>query len=279
MKYAIYALSLFLFISCSSDDDEPLKDYSAENEQEIIDFIAQYNLNATRKNSGLYYIVNEIGDGEEITATSDVSVRITVSTTDGNILYEGGEEVISVNLQDPQILRGWAEGFTYFNVGGSGTLILPAHLAYGSQELNGIPAGSVVIFDFEIVDYEVENDEEIMNYIAENEIANTIETGSGLYYVIEEEGTGEYPTESSNVTVAYTGYFTDGEIFDESSASGATFYLDQVISGWTEGIPYFKEGGKGKLIIPSHLGYGIYDYNGIPGGSILIFDIELKSIN
>tara|TARA_R110001583_G_scaffold25760_6_gene93094 strand:- start:7344 stop:7514 length:171 start_codon:yes stop_codon:yes gene_type:complete len=54
--------------------------------------------------------------------------------------------------------------------------------------------------------------------------------------------------------------------------------LKGVISGWTEGITYFKEGGKGTLWVPAHLGYGNYDTRGIPGGSVLIFDIHLISV-
>ncbi|MCX6297073.1 MAG: FKBP-type peptidyl-prolyl cis-trans isomerase, partial [Bacteroidetes bacterium] len=59
---------------------------------------------------------------------------------------------------------------------------------------------------------------------------------------------------------------------------GITFGLNEVIKGWTEGIPYFKKGGKGKLIIPADLGYGSDDYNGIPGNSVLIFDIKLIDV-
>ena len=99
-----------------------------------------------------------------------------------------------------------------------------------------------------------------------------------MYYVINEEGTGDHPTASSNVTVAYKGYLTNGEKFDEN-ANGYTTDLDRVIVGWTEGIQYFKEGGSGILLIPSHLGYGPNGNQAIPGGAVLIFDIELKSIN
>lgn len=108
---------------------------------------------------------------------------------------------------------------------------------------------------------------------------DAIKSTTGLYYVIDEIGTGEQPTVTSTVTVAYKGYFSNGFIFDESDSSGATFGLQQVISGWTEGITYFKEGGNGILLVPSHLGYGSFNYSGIPGGSVLIFEIDLISVN
>lgn len=128
------------------------------------------------------------------------------------------------------------------------------------------------------VDYTVQNEKEIVDYIAKNNLTAT-KTDSGLYYVVKEVGTGAQPTASSNVTVAYKGYFTNGNIFDQSDSAGISFGLNQVIKGWTEGIPYFKEGGNGVLLIPSHLGYGSDGSGPIPGGSVLIFDVKLIKVN
>ena len=127
-------------------------------------------------------------------------------------------------------------------------------------------------------DYTVENEKELVDYIAKNKLTAK-RTDSGLYYVINEPGTGAQPTATSNVTVAYKGYYSNGNIFDQSKAEGISFGLNQVIKGWTEGIPYFKVGGSGILLVPSHLGYGPFDYSGIPGGSVLIFDVKLVSVN
>jgi FKBP-type peptidyl-prolyl cis-trans isomerase FkpA len=129
-----------------------------------------------------------------------------------------------------------------------------------------------------IVDYTSKNELEIKDYIAKNNLTAQ-RTDTGLYYVITNPGTGTQPTATSNVTVAYKGYYTNNAVFDQSSAAGIAFGLNQVIAGWTEGIPHFKPGGSGKLLIPSHLAYGSYNYNGIPGGSVLIFDIKLISVN
>ncbi len=130
----------------------------------------------------------------------------------------------------------------------------------------------------EDIDYVAKNDQEITAYIAENNL-EAQKSDSGLYYVINEEGTGAQPTATSNVTVAYTGYYLNGNVFDKSDANGISFGLQQVIKGWTEGIPYFKEGGNGILLVPAHLGYGNNNYSGIPGGSVLIFDVSLISVN
>lgn len=128
------------------------------------------------------------------------------------------------------------------------------------------------------IDYVTQNDEDIQAYITENNL-NAQKSSTGLYYVIDEEGTGEHPVYTDNVTVAYKGYFLNGSVFDQSDANGISFNLQQVIAGWTEGITYFKEEGSGMLLIPAHLAYGNSNYNGIPGGSALIFDITLISVD
>lgn len=128
------------------------------------------------------------------------------------------------------------------------------------------------------VDYVAKNEQEIIAYIAKNNLTAQ-KSNSGLYYIINEPGTGEQPTQNSNVTVAYKGYFTNGTVFDESTSEGVSFGLQQVIKGWTEGIPYFKEGGSGILLVPAHLGYGNNDNSSIPGGSVLIFEVKLVSVN
>ena len=129
-----------------------------------------------------------------------------------------------------------------------------------------------------VTDYTAKNEQEIKDYLAKNNLTAQRST-SGLYYIINEQGTGTQPTAASNVTVAYKGYFTNGNVFDQSKAEGISFGLNKVIKGWTEGIPYFKTGGSGVLLIPSHLGYGSTNNGPIPGGSVLIFDVKLISVN
>ncbi|MFN2424308.1 MAG: FKBP-type peptidyl-prolyl cis-trans isomerase [Cryomorphaceae bacterium] len=123
-----------------------------------------------------------------------------------------------------------------------------------------------------------EIDEEIiLKYIADNDL-DAEHIGDGLYFVDEIPGNGPNPSPSNSVRVAYRGYFTDGQVFDESDSDGIVFGLNQVIRGWTLGIPYFKQGGRGKLLIPSALAYGSTPRAGIPANSVLIFDIHLINI-
>ena len=106
-------------------------------------------------------------------------------------------------------------------------------------------------------------------------------TASGLRYIVEKEGTGPSPVATSQVTVHYTGTLLNGKKFDSSVDRGqpATFPLNQVIPGWTEGLQLMKKGGKTKFIIPPALGYGANGAGGvIPPNAWLIFDVELIDI-
>lgn len=125
------------------------------------------------------------------------------------------------------------------------------------------------------VDQAAVDKEIITNYISSHQL-NATATGSGLYYVIKTVGTGSNPTAGSTVNVIYKGYLPNGTVFDQSGTTGISISLSSVISGWKEGIPYFKKGGgKGILLIPSALGYGSQSVGSIPANSVLIFDIEL----
>lgn len=114
--------------------------------------------------------------------------------------------------------------------------------------------------------------EKILKYIQDHDL-DAMELESGLFYVIEEEGSGNYPSETSYVQVNYTGKLIDETIFD--SGNQMTIYLPNTIEGWREGIPLFNRGGKGILLIPSGMGYGRTERSRIPANSVLIFNIEL----
>lgn len=108
------------------------------------------------------------------------------------------------------------------------------------------------------------------------------ETDSGLKYYDVEEGDGEeVPNENVQVRVHYTGWLVDGEKFDSSRDRGqpATFPLNRVIPGWTEGVKSMKVGGKRKLLVPYELAYGERGRPPvIPGKAMLIFDVELLEV-
>lgn len=138
----------------------------------------------------------------------------------------------------------------------------------------------------------VEEAKTIEAYIAKNKLTAQ-KTASGLYYVIEKEGTGEVTTPGTTLYVNYAGYLINGTLFDTSwpeIAKANNIFSEerpyeplpvnvgmrQVIDGWDEGLMLLKKGSKAKLIIPSPLGYGESGAGAlIPANSILVFDVEV----
>lgn len=119
-------------------------------------------------------------------------------------------------------------------------------------------------------------------FLAENAKRPGVKTtSSGLQYEVITEGTGEKPVTSSTVKVHYEGFLINGKKFDSSRDRGepTQFPLNGVIRGWTEGVALMPVGSRYKLYIPYPLGYGEQGSgDAIPGGSVLIFDVELLEI-
>jgi FKBP-type peptidyl-prolyl cis-trans isomerase len=122
-------------------------------------------------------------------------------------------------------------------------------------------------------------------FLERNKTAEGVKvTASGLQYKVIKSGTGtgKSPSATDNVTVHYTGTTIDGVEFDSSVRRGqpATFGLNQVIRGWTEGLQLMKEGDKFMFYVPQELGYGERGKGGqIPPFATLIFEVELIKVN
>ena len=119
-------------------------------------------------------------------------------------------------------------------------------------------------------------------YLAENaKKEGVITLPSGLQYQVLKEGNGKKPTAKDTVQCHYEGFLIDGTVFDSSIQRGepATFPLQQVIAGWTEGLQLMQEGAKYRFFIPYRLAYGEGGAgNSIPPFAALIFDVELIQV-
>ncbi len=126
------------------------------------------------------------------------------------------------------------------------------------------------------------NIEACNNFLAENaKKPGVVQTASGLQYEVLQMGTGAKPADTNVVKVHYEGFLLNGKKFDSSRDRGepAQFQLNGVIRGWTEGVQLMPVGSKFKFYIPYQLGYGEQGAGGdIPGGSLLIFEVELLEI-
>ncbi|NUM32803.1 MAG: FKBP-type peptidyl-prolyl cis-trans isomerase [Bacteroidetes bacterium] len=125
------------------------------------------------------------------------------------------------------------------------------------------------------------NEQIAIDFLLKNKSAEgVVTTESGLQYKVVSTGNGSKPAAGQKVKVHYTGKLLDGKIFDSSVQRGepAVFGINEVIPGWTEALQMMSIGSKWILYIPPALGYGEYGTQGIPGNSVLVFEVELLGI-
>ena len=229
---------------------------------------------AVKEASGLVSKKLVQGKGDKPPGPQDmVTVHYTGWTTDGKMFdssyARGKPSTFGVN----QVIKGWGEGVQLMVVGEKRRLWIPQDLAYRGQA--GRPAG-MLVFDIELL--EIAANPTIAPPDVSGPPSDARRTSSGLAYRVLKAGTGKnHPSKTSQVTVHYTGWTTDGKMFDSSVQRGqpATFGLDEVIAGWTEGVQLMVEGEKTRFWIPQRLAYD--GKAGAPSG-MLVFDIDLIAI-
>jgi peptidylprolyl isomerase len=225
---------------------------------------------ATKTASGLATKVLKPGTGKEHPAKDDlVMVHYSGWTTDGKMFDSSVARGTPSTFPVARVIPGFSEGLQLMVQGEKRRLWIPEALAYKGQE--GRPKG-MLVFDVELID---------MPNRAPGDVkappADAKKTASGLAYKVIKEGTGgRHPKSSDQVTVHYSGWTTDGKMFDSSVTRGqpTTFPLDGVIAGWTEGVQLMVEGEKTRFWIPEKLAY---KGERAPYG-MLVFDIELIKI-
>ena len=234
--------------------------------------------------SGLATKVLQVGTGTDHPAPADVvEVHYTGWTTDGNMFDSSVVRGKPTGLPLDRVIPGWTEGLQLMVVGEKRRLWIPEDLAYAGQA--GRPAG-MLIFDVELLKIQERNTLNIQDQPTPPPTPPDVAspppdaevTRSGLASKVLQPGTGtEHPRKSSEVTVHYTGWTTDGAMFDSSITRGkpASFPLNRVIAGWTEGVQLMVVGEKRRFWIPEKLAYKGAD--GAPKG-MLVFDVELLGI-
>jgi peptidylprolyl isomerase len=172
-------------------------------------------------------------------------------------------------------LKGLDEGIGYMHIGDKVVLTVPPALGFGDKEVMNVPPNSTLIFTVELIDI-IEAPKPY-----DEKLKDTVALKSGLKYIIISNGTGIKVDSGMNVKVHYTGYFTDGKIFDSSVERGEPIDIPigkgKVIKGWDEGITRLHVGDKAKLFVPYQLAYGENARGPIPAKSNLIFDVEVIS--
>ena len=182
-----------------------------------------------------------------------VTVHYTGWTTDGKMFDSSYARGVPSTFRRGALIKGWGEGVQLMVVGEKRRLWIPEELAYKGQPKR--PQG-MLVFDIELL--EISASPSIAPPDVAAPPADAKKTPSGLAYKVLRAGKGTaHPERRSRVTVHYTGWTTDGKMFDSSVERGspATFGLDEVIEGWTEGVQLMVEGERTRFWIPERLAY------------------------
>ena len=261
------------------EPEEVIDDIPEETPEEVAEEVND----RTKTPSGVSYVVLEQGDGHRLDEGMIVELHYTgFLDNDQQTVFDSShdrEQPLSFILGRKMVIPGWEEALPGMKVGDRLRLWVPYEMAYGKLGRGPIPPETDLIFDIEVLDGRTVPSPEPFQTNAKD----TIQTESGLKYIIVEEGDGELPPSGSVISVHYTGYLSDGSVFDSSVQRSEPFRFvlgsDQVIRGWDEAFSLLPENTKARLIIPPHLAYGDRGSGPIPPGETLVFDVEVVDIS
>jgi FKBP-type peptidyl-prolyl cis-trans isomerase len=323
IRTVVFLPTLILFVvaaGCKKDDTGEAK---REQEQRLFDlYMGSTFLDtiAPPTESGLYYIEVEEGTGESPEVDDWVMINYVgyaipgdevVDTYIENVVYDNDlvkttNSGDTIGLFGPVKMRmgthvkGLTEGLTMMKTGGKAMLCFTSDLGYGNQSatlLKSISSYQSLRYDVELLevirDIESYESNRMIAYADTIPGVDTIvdvPTGAYMYYVVDQHTHGSQINNDSVVEISYKGYLTDGRVFDQS-AEGETYVFTvgdlsastSPIVGWHRGVLRFKEGEKGRLIIPYPLAYGPegrieQNVVVIPAYETLVFDIEVVDV-
>lgn len=311
IPFTAFIAGLIYMTSCTEFSSEQ---NFLEQEERFFNIYTGANYpDAVPQASGLYYIENKEGTGSMPGDSTWVLINHVAYIIPGDAVYETYIESVAIDnrQQDTSALygpyktrngllnEGFTEGLKMMREGGEATLLFTSELGYGSKNAGQVTAYSSL--KYELVLLEVLGDDieayEAAKIVAYTDtiagvtsIYDTLENTS-MYFVVDESTDGPPVAIDSTIQVAYKGYLPDGRVFDESSDDNyfqfkvGDFTVEATaIRGWHLGLERFKEGEKGRLIIPYLLAYGAFGKNtslgnvAIPPYETLVFDVEVVSV-
>ncbi len=307
-------IAAIIYISSCTKDNTVQNAQDAEQRYFDIYIGANYP-DAVPKPSGLYFMENKEGSGAMPGDSTWVLVNhVAYSIPEDQVFDTYIERVAFDNrMVDPSIFvlygpykmrnglmnEGFTEGLNMMSAGGEATFMFTSELGYGSKNTGGLPAYTSLKYEVQLLeilgdDIVAYEEAKILSYTDTIIGVDAIyeETSDAtMFYVVDSTTDGPPVAIDSTIQVAYKGYLMDGRVFDESS--DGNYYQFKVgdydaetspIIGWHLGLEKFKEGEKGRLIIPYHLAYGEFGKSTsgnkviIPPYETLVFDVEVVSV-
>ena len=292
-----------VFISGCKKEYETVEEIDTK---EVDAYISSNNLTGFGTYNNIRFKVVKPGAGAAIDYKERTPIIITAKSLDGSF----------VAADTFAVFNRYSDYFGYFrlkgfadkedireviknelkNKGGEIRLIIPSRLAYGRdgysffEGYSKLSVGGNSSLDVTvkvIEDLAKYENAAILKYIKDNNLGSFTPTGTGLYYKVNTAGAGDSILLDSTIKVSYTGKLLNGKAFETVTDDNATsFVLNDLAKGWQQGIPKVRQGGSIRLIMPSHLGYGISGstnpYTGltdIPPFSALDFDIKVIDVS
>jgi FKBP-type peptidyl-prolyl cis-trans isomerase len=243
--------------------------------------VAAAPADAEKDASGLATKVIAKGTGSVHPKDEDtVKLNLSLWSSEGRLLQSTAQQGGPMDIPLAQLsMGGLKDGIKLMVAGEKRNMWIPSKLAFGDQAPPDAPANGLMV-EAELISIK----EGMPAPAAPSDVAaapaDAEKTSSGLASKVLTKGTGsERPQATSTVKVHYSGWTTDGKLFDSSVQRGepASFPLNGVIKGWTEGLQLMVTGEKRRFWIPANLGYGENPGGGRPGGT-LVFDVELLEI-
>lgn len=293
MKRGLLLLSLFVFVACASEESvqKPAKSGAPKALEEVparadhaepIDraSLSRPPYDVERTETGLMSQVLQAGSGQlHPTRNSTVRVHYTGWTADGNVFDSSRTRGQPAEFGLDKVIAGWTEGVPLMVVGEERRFWIPAELAYGNGGRRGSPSGQLT-FDIEllaIISMPVIPDTPAdVAFVPED----AVKTKSGLAYKVLTPGNGKRPKPDNTIRIEWTGWATDGHMFDSTLAHPnpqVVFPLEHGVKGWVEGIQLMQEGETTRFWVPSKLAFGEAPPPGTPKG-MLVFEIHLVAI-
>lgn len=301
--FTLALLATLFFTACEKKDYQTIEELDEEN---INAYIQKNNLNVQEfEDTGMFYSIIEEGDGAVLDYDQLVPLVFTLKTLEGTY---SAVDTFNVSNRYYDYLGYFPYGSASANAPGAPLdkeigmkvllkkalkkangkirIIVPSRLAFGRNGNRQIPSNASIDYVIHAIDdlptYE---NESILQYMLQNNLqASEFEkTESGIYYKINELGTGDFLDEQSSVKVAYDMKFLSGKSFQK--VDSASLNLSSVIPAWKEVMPKVKEKGKVRMLIPSSQAYGVQGSSDPNTGQVVIapfmaldYEVEVQKL-
>jgi len=285
LKGVIYFTLIISLFACAKNENSALQQ-QAQEDQLISDFLKRNNVNATKSQTGLYYVLDPIGTGEQASAVTQIA------SIDVGIFLLGGakfitEKDIVYRFSNGLLMQGIVEATTLLKEGGSGRFYIPSSLGFGQSSgvVNGInvPTNASLYAEVKLNDIRTDQEQQVIEaeiikkYLADNKLTLTKDS-LGVNYVKISGGSGARPRNGNRVTVNYKGTLLNKQVFDSGEFT-FTLGAGASIRGFEIAARLMQKGEKGIALIPSHLAYadkGSGDK--IRPFAILVFELEITGL-